>query len=86
MKAIPAVLLLSGVTAALAGALTRSCDQDVASQIAHAWCGPALQTMSVAHEHCAGCVLLVAGLTLITVSLAIVAWKRPAAARAKART
>ena len=88
VKAFPAVLFLSGVTSTIAGAVTRSCDQDASSQLAHAWCGPPLQALSSAHEHCAGCVMLVAGVALVAASLVVTFWKRPAAALAftKART
>lgn len=87
MKAFPAALFLSGVTATLAGALTRSCDQDASSQLAHAWCGPPLQSLSVAHEHCAGCVMMFAGIALVAASLFATAWKHPVArfARMKVR-
>ncbi len=85
MKAFPAVLMLSGVAVAITGVVKRTCDQDASSQLAHAWCGPSLQSMSVAHEHCAGCVMLVAGLALIAVSLVLAVRTRPTAAVAHAK-
>lgn len=79
MKAFPPILLLSGTALTIAGAVKRACIQDASSQLAHAWCGPPLQSLSVAHEHCAGCVMLVAGLALVAASLVATVWQRPVA-------
>ena len=79
MKAFPPILLLSGTALSIAGAVKRACVQDASSQLAHAWCGPPLQSLSVAHEHCAGCVMLFAGIALVAASLVAAAWKRPVA-------
>lgn len=85
MKAFPAVLMLSGVAVAITGAVKRTCDQDASSQLAHAWCGPPLQSLSMAHEHCAGCVMMVTGLALIALSLVVTVWKRPVSSFARVK-
>ena len=81
MKAFPAVLLLSGAAAVVAGVITRACAPDVSSQLANAWCGPALQTLlgqapSFVHQHCAGCAMLVAGAGMVATSLLVAVWDR----------
>lgn len=57
------VLFLSGLATMATGALIRSCQATRPAEFANAWCGlgkPHALT-AMAHAHCAGCALLVAG-------------------------
>jgi hypothetical protein len=58
------VTLLAGWSATLAGVSIRSCVDAIPAAFANAWCGAAPQSVSAAlnHQHCAGCVLIAAGL------------------------
>ncbi len=67
MKSV--VLFLSGVAAMLAGAFIRSCGEGLSSQLASAWCGAPLQSLSLAHQHCAGCGLMAMGGGLVALPL-----------------
>jgi hypothetical protein len=65
------VMLLTGGVMALAGALFRSCASSLPPEFANAWCGshkPAA-LVAAAHQHCAGCVMLAAGLVLMAAAM-----------------
>ena len=64
------VVFLSGFAATLAGAFIRSCSEAPFTLLAHAWCGkaPLLDLADPDRQHCPGCALIVAGLTLIALS------------------
>ncbi len=63
-------VFLSGLMATVAGAFIRSCSESgLPTEFAQSWCGASpLHFASAAHQHCAGCVLIVAGFGLIAVS------------------
>jgi len=68
-------VFLSGLTVTLAGAFIRSCDDGLQAALAHSWCGPTpLHMASTTHQHCAGCVMLVAGAAVMAISLALAPW------------
>ncbi|HVY87955.1 MAG TPA: hypothetical protein VG942_03755 [Hyphomonadaceae bacterium] len=82
MKSI--AVFLSGFAAMLAGAFIRSCD-GAENLLLRAWCGKApLDLSAMSHQHCAGCALAVAGMTLIAVS-PLLSLSPPPSAGAKAR-
>jgi len=67
-----AATFLSGIAAWLTGASIRSCQPDIPSELANAWCGPAVANPFAAatHAHCAGCVMMFVGVALVGVAFA----------------
>jgi hypothetical protein len=64
-----AVGLFSGLGALLTGAFIRSCAPGLPAAFRDAWCGVAPPPgFGEVHHHCAGCVLILAGATLILIS------------------
>jgi hypothetical protein len=62
------VVFLVGIATALTGAFIRSCES-IRAELLHSWCGSAPQTLAFAtHQHCAGCVLIASGFSLIVLS------------------
>ena len=65
---------LGGLAAAVTGASIRSCEMPRASHLASAWCGPIahsaeLTANAASPGHCAGCILLAAGVAAIAMSI-----------------
>jgi hypothetical protein len=79
-------VFLSGLAVTLTGAFLRSCETGVADTLSHSWCGvaPPLGLASSAHGHCAGCVLITAGIGLVASSPMLLDWASPLAARRRA--
>jgi len=79
-------VFLSGLAATLAGAFIRSCEAGVSDTLSHSWCGvaPPLGLASSAHAHCAGCVLIAAGIGLVAFSPMLLDWAPPRAIRRRA--
>lgn len=67
---------LSGLAALIAGAFIRSCNDGIASDFAHAWCGVPPRVIPFSHQHCSGCVLMAAGVGLIAISPILLTWAR----------
>ena len=84
MKAV--AVFLSGLAATLTGAFIRSCQVIASDTLSHSWCGvaPPLSLASSAHEHCAGCVLVAAGIGLVAFSPMLLDWASPNAIRRRA--
>mgnify|MGYP000547098874 CR=1 FL=1 len=80
MKAVAVFLL--GVAVIVAGAVIRSCNDAPITQLLNSWCGAPPRSLTFAHEHCAGCVLIAAGVGLIAVAPLLLAWTQPAHAKA----
>lgn len=79
-------VFLSGLAATIAGAFIRSCgDSGLPTEFAQSWCGDSLLKFAAAtHQHCAGCVLIVAGIGLIAISpflFSLSAWNARAMAQ-----
>lgn len=80
-----AIMFLSGLTAAIAGALLRSCGTGVEAELMRHWCGPQSPLMAVqAHAHCAGCASLAIGLVMMIASIVVAASSRSRVARERA--
>jgi hypothetical protein len=64
-------VFLSGLAATGVGAFTRSCNSNLAIDMAGAWCGnPPPGTVGFeSHAHCAGCAILLAGLAMISLAI-----------------
>lgn len=82
MKSV--AIFLSGIAATLTGASIRSCQDGVPQELLNAWCGPAPHNAfsSFTHAHCAGCVVMYAG---IATMVAAIAFATPRAVRALRR-
>jgi hypothetical protein len=74
-------VFLSGLTATIAGAFIRSCSESgLLAEVAQSWCGGSpLQFAAAAHQHCAGCALIVAGVGLIAVSPLLISFSTQSA-------
>ena len=85
MKAV--AVFLSGLAATLTGAFIRSCEAGVSDTLSHSWCGvaPLPGFISSANEHCAGCVLITAGIGLIVISPMLLDWAALQGIRRRAR-
>ena len=58
----PAALFLSGLSAVIAGAFIQACQPTTPFQLPTSFCGPALHDVTAGlHQHCAGCVTMLAG-------------------------
>lgn len=80
MKAL--AVFLSGLASMLAGAFIRSCN-DTASLLTSSWCGGHPPALAAAHEHCAGCLLIAAGIGLVALSPLLIVWRSPRPARVR---
>ncbi len=70
MKAV--VVFVFGVATTFTGAFIRAC-QTVPPEFLQAWCGAPPQSFAaVQHEHCLGCVLAAAGMSLVALSPTLV--------------
>jgi hypothetical protein len=79
------VVFLVGLATTLTGAFIRSCES-VPLELFQSWCGGAPQSLALAvHQHCAGCVLMAAGLGLIAVSPMLLRWTTGRTVRAASR-
>jgi len=84
------ILSLSGLATAVAGAVIRACEQaartDMAADLASAFCLPGMThpTIALSHQHCAGCVMLFAGVAMMIA--APVVHRLPALRRTVARS
>jgi len=77
-----AIMFFSGLTAAITGALLRSCGTGVEAELMQHWCGPQSPTMAAqAHAHCAGCASLAMGLVMMIASIVIASLSRRRVAR-----
>lgn len=65
MKAL--AVFLSGLATTVAGVFTRSCNEG-ASLLTTSWCGGHPPALAAYHEHCAGCVMIAAGIGLLALS------------------
>ena len=64
-----AVVLVFSIATTLTGAFIRSC-QSIPAELLQAWCGATPRAALLAqHQHCFGCVLVIAGLSLTALSL-----------------
>ena len=60
----PVALFLSGLSAVIAGAFIRSCQPAVPIELLSSLCGPATHdALTGFHQHCAGCITMLAGAT-----------------------
>jgi hypothetical protein len=77
------VVFLVGLATLLAGSFIRSCQSP--AEFLNAWCGGAPQSLALLrHQHCAGCVLVAAGIALLALSPILISWTgRPNAAAAR---
>lgn len=76
MKAVAMFLL--GIVAIIAGIAMRTCDDGLIAQISHSWCGAPPRDLAFAHAHCAGCVMIAAGVGLLALSPLLLGWGQPA--------
>jgi hypothetical protein len=69
------VAFLSGIAATFAGASIRTCQEATPHALLMSWCGPAPQSSlaTASHTHCAGCIVMYAGLATIILAIALAA-------------
>lgn len=80
-----AMMFLSGLTAAIGGALFRSCSSGVEADLMRYWCGPQPQALLLQnHAHCAGCGALAAGFILMIAAIVMGSLPRRRIARERA--
>jgi hypothetical protein len=79
------VVFLVGIATALTGAFIRSCES-IPAELLHSWCGSAPQSLAFGtHQHCAGCVLMASGFSLIVLAPLLTRRRLAKAVRAVSR-
>lgn len=77
-----AIMLIPGLSAAIGGALLRSCNTGLETELARYWCGAQTSALTAqAHAHCAGCAMLASGLVMMIAAVVVGSLPRRRVAR-----